>query len=191
MEVKKDAYKNGNILYLRPYFNGVRHGLQQTFVDGGRLSQMTEMLDDTGENWDYHEFHNTGGLSFRMPIRNRKRHGVCLCWSEEGVLIRKQEWNDDELHGIHTDWYPNGQKKTEITYIRGEFHGIHTEWYPNGQKKKECAYLHGDRNGMLTEWNEQGDVTSTTYYVKDSPVIVSPATVSPATVSPANESGSA
>jgi antitoxin component YwqK of YwqJK toxin-antitoxin module len=124
--------------------NGKRHGLSQTFYDG-RLSCFTEMLDDTGENWDYYEFHRTGGLSFRMPMRNKKRNGVCKCWNEEGVLIQQDEWKDDKLDGLATKWYPNGQKKTEVTFKNHEMNGVLTEWNKQGDMISKELYTMGNK----------------------------------------------
>lgn len=139
MEVKKEISSDEKCVMITPYWNGKRHGLHQTMYNG-RLSSFAEMIDDTGENWDYYEFYETGGLKFRMPMRNKKRNGVCKCWNEVGVLINQDEWKDDYLNGFSISWYSNGQKKKEVTYKNHEM------------------------NGVLTEWNEQGSVISKETY---------------------------
>ena len=141
MEVKKEISSDGKSIDIVPYWNGKRHGLHQTFFEG-RLSSFAEMLDDTGDNWDYYEFYKIGGLKFRMPMRNRKRNGVCLCWYEDGVLNLRDEWKDDNLNGLRTEWYPNGQKKQEATFVNDEIEGFYTRW------------------------NEQGDIVYRKFHVK-------------------------
>jgi antitoxin component YwqK of YwqJK toxin-antitoxin module len=139
MEIVKKVTADGKHVEIKPLWNGKRHGLHQSFSEG-RLYQFAEMIDNTGENWDYYEFHSTGGLSFRMPMRNGKRNGICKCWNEDGVLILQDEWKDDNRTGLVTAWYSNGQKKYEAMYKDDEMDG-------------EC-----------TKWNEKGDIISKTMY---------------------------
>ena len=145
MEVKKEFSKEGKLLSTTPYFNGKRHGLHQTYSSKtGLLSQMVEILDHTGDNWDYYEFYETGGLKFRMPMRNRKRNGVCLCWYEDGVLLMRDEWKDDNLNGLRTEWHPNGQKKQEATFVDDKIEGIYTRWNEQGEVVYSKFHIRGE-----------------------------------------------
>ena len=45
----------------------------------------------------------------------------------------------------YTEWYNNGQIKTEVNYIDGEL-DLKMEWYKNGQVKKE------ETSSEIYEW---------------------------------------
>ena len=64
----------------------------------------------------------------------------------------------NQLDGLNTVWYENGQKKLEFS-IKDSFilDGLQTWWYENGEKKVEYNYK--DRRFISKkEWNEDGSV---------------------------------
>ena len=63
----------------------------------------------------------------------------------------------NQLDGLKTEWYENGQKKREETYKDGKPDGLWTWWYENGQKKCEGTYRDGEIISY-TSWNEDGSV---------------------------------
>ena len=42
--------------------------------------------------------------------------------------------------------------------------GVLTEWYANGQKKTEWAFKDGKAEGVWTYWDDKGNVTKTETY---------------------------
>ena len=61
---------------------------------------------------------------------------------------------------IETQWYKNGQKKSEI-YFKEDFRadgqdGKYTSWYENGQKEYEGSMKEGEPHGFWTAWYENG-----------------------------------
>ena len=52
----------------------------------------------------------------------------------------------NQLDGLNTVWYENGQKKLEFS-IKDSFilDGLQTWWYENGQKKYERIYKNNER----------------------------------------------
>ena len=66
------------------------------------------------------------------------------------------EWEDVE-NGLHTEWYRNGQKKSEVNYVDGKYDGQYTTWYKNGQKKSEVNYVDGKKEGQFTGWLKSGE----------------------------------
>ena len=71
-------------------------------------------------------------------------------------------FKDGELDGLVTEWYRNGQKKSEETYKDGkEIEGTEWHYYENGQKKEEVTYrIDKSRKGtdyaLFTGWHENG-----------------------------------
>ena len=44
---------------------------------------------------------------------------------------------ENPKNGLHTEYYDNGQKKSEATYKDGVYDGKRAQWYENGQKSSE------------------------------------------------------
>ena len=59
IEVRKAYHKNGQLMYKRPYVNGLRHGLCEAWHDDGKL-------------WYHH------------PYVNGDLHGLCEGWHKNG-----------------------------------------------------------------------------------------------------------
>jgi len=60
--------------------------------------------------------------------------------------------------GIWTEWYDNGQKKSEGEYLLGMRVGLWTEWHDNGQKATETEYVDGVEEGRRTRWLKSGQI---------------------------------
>ncbi|MFY0604964.1 MAG: hypothetical protein JXQ93_13615 [Flavobacteriaceae bacterium] len=52
--------------------------------------------------------------------------------------------------------FPNGKLKYKGMRHNGFDHGKHTEWYENGQKKSEKYFIDGIPTGTWKEWNKDG-----------------------------------
>jgi antitoxin component YwqK of YwqJK toxin-antitoxin module len=63
----------------------------------------------------------------------------------------------NQLDGLNTVWYENGQKKNEGTYKNGKEDGLWTHWYENGKKRGEGTFKDGKIISQK-EWNEDGSV---------------------------------
>jgi antitoxin component YwqK of YwqJK toxin-antitoxin module len=57
---------------------------------------------------------------------------------------------------IESDWYENGQKKSEGNYKDGNREGLWTVWFENGQKNRETNFKGGKGDGLVTGWYEDG-----------------------------------
>ncbi|QYB17620.1 putative antitoxin ywqk [Pacmanvirus S19] len=81
----------------------------------------------------------------------------------------------DKRHGLHLEWYPNGQLKKKINFVNGKEHGEVCLWYENGNKKLLCYYVYGVLNGEKIYWDEFGRIVSRHFFKNDKlhgPVIV-------------------
>ena len=67
--------------------------------------------------------------------------------------------------GKATDFYENGQKKTEAHYVEGEYHGLFTSWFENGRKELDIHYVDGEMHGLFTSWYMSGQKKVETHYV--------------------------
>ncbi len=84
------------------------------------------------------------------------------------VMSRRSVYEDSEgnfvKHGPETEWYPNGQKKSEVNYSRGKKHGTTTGWYENGQKQVEERYSRDKKDGLEIRWYANGQKQSEETY---------------------------
>ena len=72
---------------------------------------------------------------------------------------------DGKKHGLHIDWYENGQLLYEYNYKNGKFHGLLRVWHKNGQLSLECNYIDGQEHGLSREWHEDGQLWMKCNYV--------------------------
>jgi len=110
------------------------------------------------------------------------------------VRVRAEGRLDDDgefiVHGMLTNYWENGQKKSEVSYVQGFMHGPRTawyesgqiwslgrnvdgaaegtwsEWYPDGRKAREMNFQHGAYQGAYTEWHDNGQKRREVEFVK-------------------------
>ena len=56
----------------------------------------------------------------------------------------------------YKEYYPNGQKKQEVTFKDGEYDGLLTYWHKNGQKSEEVKFKDGESISSRC-WDEDGN----------------------------------
>ncbi|MCF8304685.1 MAG: toxin-antitoxin system YwqK family antitoxin [Bacteroidales bacterium] len=66
-----------------------------------------------------------------------------------------------------TEYYDNGNKKSELTYNGGKLQGVATWWYANGEKKMESHYENGKLEGKSIRWHKNGKFERIEHYKSD------------------------
>ena len=107
---------------------------------------------------------NKGITTFEGVFAAGRKHGLVRLWREDGSLDTESHWENGNLEGLLTDYFPNGRKYLEATYRQQTPDGVMTEWFENGNKKSELNYLKGTLNGWVREWNENGELKSEEFY---------------------------
>ncbi|HEX5244758.1 MAG TPA: hypothetical protein VFW23_15955 [Tepidisphaeraceae bacterium] len=69
----------------------------------------------------------------------------------------EQQYEDGELHGLWTVFYPTGQKEWERQHSRGRKEGYYRKWDPSGCLVEEQWYHLDELHGIWREWNESND----------------------------------
>jgi len=59
-----------------------------------------------------------------------------------------------------SNWNNISQIEIEANYKNGKLEGTKTEFYPNGNKKSEGYYINDKRDGNWSNWNYSGQITS-------------------------------
>jgi len=65
-----------------------------------------------------------------------------------------------------TDFWPNGNKKSELKYYNGTLDGLSTWWFEDGKKQMECNYKNNVPDGKTTRYYFTGDLQSVDNYDK-------------------------
>ncbi|TND07189.1 MAG: periplasmic protein TonB [Bacteroidetes bacterium] len=146
------------------------------------------------ENGYYAEKHPGGEKSCEGNYKKGKKEGTWNCWSANGVLIRKENYRQGELHGRQIECYgekfitsssyytmglrdsvwkrfdEKGRVISERTY-RNDLPGGGWDYYDwtSGQqiRVKREFYRDGLRDGQFIEWTNTGVRKSESWYKKD------------------------
>ena len=66
---------------------------------------------------------------------------------DKGITSRQKP------EGLHTLWYENGNKKSEVTFSNGKPNGPSVAWYANGNKREEGENKEGNQFGKWIYYN--------------------------------------
>ena len=77
-------------------------------------------------------------------------------WNSKIATSANAAAGPDLQHGLWTEWYPSGNKKTEGQYDRGVAVGKITWWYENGQEQAEGEFDAGQKTGTWITWHPNG-----------------------------------
>jgi antitoxin component YwqK of YwqJK toxin-antitoxin module len=76
------------------------------------------------------------------------------------VATRRTGYKDENgefvIHGTLTNFWENGQKKSEINFVHGVRHGLRQAWYQGGQLWSEGHYVNGKEHGTWMVWFPDG-----------------------------------
>ena len=105
------------------------------------------------------------GSEVFWEVKDGIRDGPHLEFFNE-VKTLTQNYTRDELNGLSTEWFENGQKKKEVTFRRGRKEGMQTGWFTNGQKSYEQNYLSDQRDGLFKSWYANSTLKQEGHYRK-------------------------
>ena len=71
----------------------------------------------------------------------------------------KGEYKQGKRNGKWTYFDEKGKLEADTAFLFGYLHGTCTEYYENGNKKSESNYYYSHKTGKWSEWNEEGTVT--------------------------------
>jgi antitoxin component YwqK of YwqJK toxin-antitoxin module len=62
----------------------------------------------------------------------------------------------DDWHGMYQTWHPNGGRHILADFVDGVIHGTFQWWYPNGALEVIAVHTHGKRHGLFQSWRIDG-----------------------------------
>jgi len=126
----------------------VEENFKNDVLHGYTIGRMNESFPHNPEG-------NESKIYLIEQYENSKQIGVAQNFYEDGSR-HLSNWENDQLHGVSTLWYGNGQKEKEQHYVHGKRHGLQNEWHENGQLKTKENYTDGVLDGESLKYLESG-----------------------------------
>ena len=122
--------------YTEKYPNGKLKATWRAGVgDDGRY-----LLHGT-ETWYYQNGHKQWEVTHRLG----EKVGVETHWAPDGT--KKWQWNHrDDGSSVWTQWWSNGQKKSEGTWRNLKCDGTVTRWDPSGKMISRTKFVNGEKS---------------------------------------------
>lgn len=73
-------------------------------------------------------------------------------------------------HGVQKHWYENGQPQDVLNFHKGMLHGSQMAWYDNGKREFSYTCSYGKIHGEIMKWRQNGSLQEQGYYESDIPV---------------------
>ncbi len=107
------------------------------------------------------QFFPDGSVSTRIEGRldsdgNFIAHGLLTNFWATGQKKSTLVYVHGMRHGPKTAWYQSGQVWTEGSFVNGREDGTWTTWFPSGRQSQQLHFDHGAWHGMHTEWHPNG-----------------------------------
>ena len=121
----------------------LRNGIM--YKDGNLYTGHLYKLHENGRDSLYSAFYKNGLLN-----------GPVTKWFENGHLMEKRSFRDNVKTGIHTGFWPEGNKRFRYHFVDGVYEGTQYEWLGSGKPYREKNYVKGQEEGLQQEWAGDG-----------------------------------
>lgn len=145
IDIEREVYASGELLYECPLVNGRRHGLCKYYENDERHGLHKRWFED-------------GTLKFEGSRVNGIEEGVFKTWWENGRLSSEVGYKNGLYSGSCRYWYENGNLQCEGFYIDGESDGLHREWFEDGNIMREFFHSVGGYEYQFRQWHENGEL---------------------------------
>ena len=113
----------------------------------------------------WHGIENTGSIESEISYIEGKKHGLHKNWYDNGQLLFHTLYLDNKSHGEHKHWYENGQLSFHYFYSHDILNGTMREWHENGQLAFQGRYKNGKMVGIWKEWYANGQLSFEGFYI--------------------------
>ncbi|MEM7486525.1 MAG: toxin-antitoxin system YwqK family antitoxin [Bacteroidota bacterium] len=157
--MKKLHYSSQNISGVRTeyYKNNEPTGhWKEKYEDGTLIWERDHTANDSYIQKDY--FPN-GKLRFHKQLKDGKLDGDKLEYNQDGVLLRKMKFIEDQLQ-ISELFHKNAAKKEVQHYDYGKKNGLYELYHENGTKILSGNYADGYKDGVWKNYNAKNGIIS-------------------------------
>lgn len=143
----RSSYPINQIKYKGDYHLGIQIGTWEGYDLDGRLDSRIIYKDD-GKGKDYTTFEYEYDRG-------------------DGYINRQQSYENNLLHGVAYDYYPDGTVANEIPYYKGSIHGIFRNYFTDGSLRQETEFKRGLRDGPCLVYYFSGALRLRAFYEND------------------------
>lgn len=106
-----------------------------------------------------------GKLVSEGKMDGKKRIGEWVYYHEKShVVMTRENYVNDKLHGKKLTYYPNGKVTEEINYTDGVMQGDNLYYAPDGALLKKLKYVDNELHGEAFYYDAYGNVTIKGFY---------------------------
>jgi antitoxin component YwqK of YwqJK toxin-antitoxin module len=150
--------------------NGKYHGFYKEWYDGGnlKLKQAYNKNKRHGNNILYWDIQDSSNIRESGNYKQDAKTGVWNYWYQNGNLHYQENMKEGRrvLEGSIVFYYPNGNKKKELSYKNGLPNGMWRTWYEGGNLKTEGEYIKGEEEGVFIVNFNNGKLMRKEHFVK-------------------------
>jgi antitoxin component YwqK of YwqJK toxin-antitoxin module len=115
-------------------------------------------------------YHQDGTLLARSWFVNDQETGKSWQYYSTGKVYSLRKFKEGLLHGLQAYYYPSGVLKSSLSYMEGVFHGKICLYYPDGSPKRFLNFKQGKLHGSELMWNEEGVKVLEAEYCENMPI---------------------
>jgi antitoxin component YwqK of YwqJK toxin-antitoxin module len=155
----EEFWDNGNLKSQKYFKDGNEDGKWTEWYENGQIQSCGEysymrryfFRDKFGEHSGY------------LPIGTKI--GTWLCSYENGNIASSSCHNEmGQLDGLFTEWYKNGNIKSETEFQNGRHYGVTKKFYDNGKLSSISYQINDTKYGEWKTWYKSGNLRSKITY---------------------------
>lgn len=154
-------YCNGQICDEILYLNWERNGVYCKWFSNGKPKIQATYINGKLQG-EYRHWNSSGNIIELSIYKDDKLHGKCSYIIDN--MISEVEYQDGQLQGIHSIFYPNRKLLSTTLYHNNKRNGEYREWYVNGSLKVLSFYINDILHGEYKSWHSNGQLQSQLYY---------------------------
>lgn len=177
-------YTSGTLRETNTYANGDLEGIAIHYHVN---KQKKNEVNYTGDNKDGYltSWYSHGGKEQEGWYKDNKAQGNWIDYDELGAVIAVTPFLNDDIHGIQSDYWPNGKLRSQSYHQFGVYKGIkqydttgqlinnvlltngsgdHETRYVNGRLLGKGKYVNDNRQGNFTYYFFDGSPETEEYY---------------------------
>lgn len=155
--------KDGIIINIIKFTNGLRNGKSTEYFDDGSLKSTEEYVNDTLNGLAQYYF-KSGSLAQEVNIIKGLREGKEISYHESGEIYRIRYLKNDQKIGTFIEFYKNRQIRMITQCVDNKFHGESKIYYENGKLFAVGNYKKGKLNGSFNIYGSEKGLFQKLFY---------------------------
>lgn len=151
--------RQGRLSGRRPYRDGKRHGVAETYQQDGRLSRRVPYVHDVVHGTS-ERFYESGSPSRIVEFVDGERHGEYRLYAEGGQLVERAQYQRGKRHGVRSRYRVSGDLIEQGAYAMGMRVGTHRAWYRDGRPRSVDIYDDEGKQIDRRRFDSAGELSS-------------------------------